>query len=156
MVVESGTCGVAVGPSLPTDGSLEIVERTRSHYMRGKREHHDKDDDGKDKDDDSYTDDNPSAPVIQHPTWFHRHWYQLYFWWEVHRGTVLYLLSLFFFVCSCSLCMYTLYDDFTHPVELQEPISVTIREHEEVMLPRGSSPSGRSYIPIRVGASPRV
>ena len=116
-----GLCGVALGPSLPTDGYLmpgyersAAKESNNSSIVK--------------EDDDSYSDD---AAVGRIPGWkggrpgqdysslglFLRHYTEMVaLWWEVNRANRLFLFALALFICSCGLCVYSVYDDCVNPV----------------------------------------
>lgn len=118
IIPEAGTCGVAEGPSLPTDGVLiPLYSRQGSSKDGNNSGSHDDEDKHRPvvMDDDSYTDDGTATPgdddTSASPSWFWRAENRLYFWYQLNKTNYLFFFAVFLFVCSCGLCLYTLYDD---------------------------------------------
>ena len=114
---EAGTCGIAMGPSLPTDGVLIPIYQGKQGSSKASDG-----DGGTYIDDDSYTDDTSASydnddtnhtPSLSFWAW--RAWNRVYFWYELNRTNYLFLFALFLFLCSCSICMYTIYQDCCTP-----------------------------------------
>lgn len=121
IVPEAGTCGVAVGPSLPTDGVLiPLYSKQGSSKEDGGSGGDGDGKSDKDKhpvavDDDSYTDDGTATAgdddAYAPPSPFWRAWNGLYFWYELNKTNHLFFFALSLFLCSCGLCLSTLYED---------------------------------------------
>jgi hypothetical protein len=123
-----GLCGVALGPSVPTDGIL--LPGYGGSALRHEPASHGKNSSKMDVliDDDSYADDaaatwNPNGkdlyPGQDSLGWGSslRHLFRmLSLWWQVNRTNTLFIFALVMFVCSCGLCMCTVYDDCVNPV----------------------------------------
>ena len=115
IIAEAGTCGVAMGPSLPTDGVLIPLYKGK----QGSAKSDNNNSSTTYVDDDSYTDDGSGTSGNDDPyhkpgtvSWFWRTWNHVYFWYELNKTNYLFFFALSLFICSCGLCMYTLYEDY--------------------------------------------
>ena len=124
---EHGLCGIAFGPSVPTGGILlpgytgsarvyEEISRGSNHSKKVIF------------DDDSYSDDDtvrrishwnhgrPGQVDIDWSSSLYQYFRMISLWWDTNRNSSLFIFAAILFTCSCSLCMYTIYDDCVNPV----------------------------------------